>query len=53
MRLVLLAALAVGAGFVVRAVLAGRAPRRSLDGSGPIVGSIDTWPPVPRKEPAA
>ncbi|HEY3942601.1 MAG TPA: hypothetical protein VGL60_08960 [Acidimicrobiales bacterium] len=25
-----------------------RAPRSELDGHRPVVGSIDTWPPVPR-----
>lgn len=51
-RIVALALLAAGVGFAVRAVLAGRAPQRSVDGSGPILGSLDTWPSVPRKEPA-
>jgi len=44
-RLALLAAV-VG---VVRAVLADRSPRRALDGTQPLVGSIDTWPEVPRR----
>jgi hypothetical protein len=44
-RLALLAAV-VG---VVRAVLADRSPRRALDGTQPVVGSIDTWPEVPRR----
>ena len=39
-RLALLAAV-VG---VVRAVLADRSPRRALDGTQPVVGSLDTWP---------
>jgi hypothetical protein len=34
---------------VVRAVLADRSPRRSLHGTQPVVGSIDTWPEVPRR----
>ncbi len=44
-RLALLAAV-VG---VVRAVLADRSPQRSLQGTQPVVGSIDTWPEVPRR----
>jgi hypothetical protein len=44
-RLALLAAV-VG---VVRAILADRSPRRALDGTQPLVGSIDTWPDVPRR----
>jgi hypothetical protein len=34
---------------VVRAVLADRAPQRSLHGTEPLIGSIDTWPDVPRR----
>jgi hypothetical protein len=44
-RLALLAAV-VG---VVRAVLADRSPRRSLHGTAPVIGSLDTWPEVPRR----
>ncbi len=44
-RLALVAAV-VG---VVRAVLADRSPRRSLHGTQPVVGSLDTWPEVPRR----
>lgn len=44
-RLALLAAV-VG---VVRAVLADRSPRRALHGTTPVVGSLDTWPEVPRR----
>jgi hypothetical protein len=29
-------------------VLADRAPQRALNGTTPIVGSLDTWPAVPR-----
>ncbi len=45
LRLALLAAV-VG---VVRAVLADRSPRRALEGTQPLVGSLDTWPEVPRR----
>jgi len=34
---------------VVREVLLDRAPRRALHGSEPVIGSLDTWPAVPRK----
>jgi hypothetical protein len=34
---------------LVRAVLLDRAPQRALHGGEPIIGSLDTWPEVPRK----
>ena len=34
---------------VVRAVLLARAPRRELHRGEPVIGSLDTWPAVPRK----
>jgi hypothetical protein len=34
---------------VVRSVLLDRAPRRALHGDEPVIGSLDTWPAVPRK----
>jgi hypothetical protein len=34
---------------VVRAVLADRAPQRPLHGANPVIGSLDTWPKVPRR----
>jgi hypothetical protein len=34
---------------VVRAVLLDRAPQRALHGGEPVIGSLDTWPVVPRK----
>lgn len=37
---------------VVRSVLLDRAPRRALHGDEPIIGSLDTWPEVPRKPTA-
>ncbi len=43
------AALIIGALAVVRAVLLDRAPRRELHGGEPVIGSLDTWPVVPRK----
>ncbi len=47
------AALIIGALAVVRAVLLDRAPRRELHGSEPVIGSLDTWPAVPRKPKAS
>jgi hypothetical protein len=43
------AALVVAVLAVVRAVLLDRAPQRALHGSQPVIGSLDTWPAVPRK----
>jgi hypothetical protein len=37
---------------VVRAVLLDRAPRRELHRGEPVIGSLDTWPDVPRKPPS-
>ena len=34
---------------VVRAVLLDRAPQRPLHGADPVIGSLDTWPKVPRR----
>ncbi len=34
---------------LVRAALLDRAPRRELHGDEPVIGSLDTWPAVPRK----
>jgi hypothetical protein len=36
---------------VVRAILLDRAPRRPLHGADPVIGSLDTWPKVPRRPP--
>ncbi len=43
------AALVIGVLALVRAVLLDRAPQRALHGSEPVIGSLDTWPAVPRK----
>ncbi len=45
-------ALVVGVLAVVRAVLLDRAPRREIHGAEPVIGSLDTWPAVPRKPQA-
>jgi hypothetical protein len=47
------AALIMGALAVVRAVLLDRAPRRELHRGEPVIGSLDTWPAVPRKPEAS
>jgi hypothetical protein len=46
------AALVIAVVAVVRAVLLDRAPQRALHGSEPVIGSLDTWPAVPRKTPS-
>ena len=43
------AALVIGVLALVRAVLLDRAPQRALHGNEPVIGSLDTWPAVPRK----
>jgi hypothetical protein len=43
------AALVLAALAFVREVLLDRAPQRVLNGGEPIIGSLDTWPAVPRK----
>jgi hypothetical protein len=42
-------ALIIGVLAVVRAVLLDRAPRREIHRGEPVIGSLDTWPDVPRK----
>jgi hypothetical protein len=33
----------------VRQVLLDRSPRRAINGMQPVIGSLDTWPAVPRR----
>jgi len=48
------AALVIGVLAVARVILLDRAPRRELHRGEPVIGSLDTWPAVPRKpEPAS
>jgi hypothetical protein len=49
LTLVFRAALVAAALGVVRAVLSDRAPQRPLHGAEPVIGSLDTWPKVPRR----
>jgi hypothetical protein len=49
LTLVIGSALLAAALGVVRAVLSDRAPQRALHGTEPVVGSLDTWPEVPRR----
>jgi hypothetical protein len=49
LTLVVRAAVVAGVLGLVRAILADRAPQRSLHGAEPVVGSLDTWPKVPRR----
>jgi hypothetical protein len=50
--IILRAALVAAVVAVVRTVLLERQPNRPLEGDAPVIGSLDTWPDVPRK-PAA
>jgi hypothetical protein len=34
---------------LVRVALSDRAPQRPLHGNEPVIGSLDTWPKVPRR----
>jgi uncharacterized membrane protein len=34
---------------VIREILLERTPQKALHGSEPVIGSLDTWPVVPRK----
>jgi hypothetical protein len=34
---------------VIREILLDRTPERALHGREPVIGSLDTWPAVPRK----
>jgi hypothetical protein len=42
-------ALVLAAMAVLRQVLLDRGPRQALHGDDPVIGSLDTWPAVPRK----
>ena len=48
------AALVIAVLAVVREILLDRAPQRPIPARGrePVIGSLDTWPEVPRKPPA-
>jgi hypothetical protein len=49
------AALVIAALAVVREILLDRAPQRAIPARGrePLIGSLDTWPAVPRKPDAS
>ena len=34
---------------VIREILLDRTPEKALHGGEPVIGSLDTWPAVPRK----
>ena len=42
-------AVIVGLLAVMRELLLDRSPQRALQGDEPVIGSLDTWPAVPRK----
>jgi hypothetical protein len=48
LRVLLVLSALTGMALLARRLLAERAPRRELNGSGAILGSLDTWPVVPR-----
>jgi hypothetical protein len=43
------AAIVIAVVAIVRAILLARTPQTALHGGEPIIGSLDTWPAVPRK----
>jgi ABC-type proline/glycine betaine transport system permease subunit len=49
LTLAIRAALVAAVVGVVRALLLDRTPQRALHGTQPVVGSLDTWPQVPRR----
>ena len=49
LRFLVRAAVVIVVVAVVRAILLDRAPERALHGGAPVIGSLDTWPAVPRK----
>jgi len=55
LRTLFRAALVVAVLAVVREVLLDRAPQRAIRDRGrePVIGSLDTWPAVPRKPASA
>jgi hypothetical protein len=42
-------AVLIGILAVLRELFLDRAPERALQGNQPVIGSLDTWPEVPRK----
>jgi hypothetical protein len=54
LRTVFRAALVIAVLAVVREILLDRAPQRAIPARGrePVIGSLDTWPAVPRKPSA-
>jgi hypothetical protein len=49
MRRLLAIVLVIVAVGMVREILLDRSPRRGLHGAEPVIGSLDTWPTVPRR----
>jgi hypothetical protein len=52
LRIVVVLAVVTGAALVWKRLLDRRAAGRGPDTLGPSLGSLDTWPAVPRKEAA-
>jgi hypothetical protein len=51
LRTLFRAAIVVTVLAIVREVLLDRTPQKALRGNEPLIGSLDTWPTVPRKPP--
>jgi hypothetical protein len=51
-RTLVRAAVVVTVVAVVREILLDRTPHQALQGNEPVIGSLDTWPAVPRKPKA-
>jgi hypothetical protein len=49
MRRLLTIVLVIVAVGMVREILLDRSPKRGLHGGDPVIGSLDTWPAVPRR----
>jgi hypothetical protein len=49
LRTLFRAAIVVTVLAIVREILLDRTPQKALHGNEPLIGSLDTWPTVPRK----
>jgi hypothetical protein len=49
LTLVVRVVLMIGLLAAVRQVLLDRSPQKAFDGTRPVIGSLDTWPAVPRR----
>jgi hypothetical protein len=49
LTIVVRAGLMIGLLAAVRQVLLDRSPHKAINGTQPVIGSLDTWPAVPRR----